>query len=162
MKAPMLLTLSLPLFAVSCATAPKDCDPGKADFFENTGCLAAGTYETRKIRLHSELAMEQQRNRAFREVLAALEEEKAGLAASLSARRSQYARLDQAWQRLRRDLQQSDTESAALERQIASVDKQMARRKSVATADLPRKLQQRDDLQRRLLLLQQEIDAGVY
>ena len=162
MKPPMLLMLSVPLLAVSCATAPKDCDPGKADFFKNTGCLAAGTYETRQARLHSELTREQQRNRAFRKVLAALEEEKAGVTARLRARQSKYARLDRAWQGLRRDLQQNSAESAELERQIARIDKQMTRRKATESADVPRKLQERDDLQRRLLLLQQEIDAGGY
>jgi chromosome segregation ATPase len=162
MKAAKLLALSLPLLALSCATAPKDCDPSRADFFKNTGCLAAGTYETRQVRLQHELAREQQRNQAFRDVLAALEEEKASVKASLSARQSDYARLDAAWQGLRRDLQLSSAESVELERQIASVDQQMARRKTSVSADVAQKVQERDDLRRRFLLLQQEIDAGVY
>ncbi len=158
----MLVTLSLPLLAASCATAPKDCDPSHADFFKNTGCLAAGTYDERQARLTSELTLEQQRNRGFREVLAALEEEKAGVATILSARQSKYAKLDRAWRELRRDLQQSSADSAELEQQIASVDKQMARRKAAESADIPQKMQERDALQQRLLLLRQEIDAGVY
>jgi len=159
---PIVVALSVPVLSVSCATAPKDCDPDKADFFKNTGCLAAGTYETRQVRLRGELAQEQQRNRAFRKVLAALDEERASVAASLKARQSKYAKLDRAWQELRRDLRQSIAESAELNRQIASVDKQMARRKASGSLDVSRRLQERDDLQRRLLLLQQEMDAGAY
>lgn len=157
---PILITLSL--LTVSCATAPKDCDPGKADFFKNTGCLAAGTYETRQVRLQQELAREQRRNQSFRRVLAALETEKAEVKANLSSRQSEYSRLDTAWQDLRRDLLQGRTESVQLERQIASVDEQMARRKAGESADVTQRLRERDGLQRRLVLLQQEIDAGVY
>jgi chromosome segregation ATPase len=162
-QAYILLTLSLPALAASCATAPKDCDPSQPDFFKNTGCLAAGSYEARQVQLQRDLAQEQQRNRAFREVLAALEAEKAAVKTRLSARQSEYGRLDAAWQELRSDLRQSSAESAALERQIASFDAQMARRKDGgSSADVDRKVRERDDLQRRLLLLQQEVDAGVY
>ena len=161
-RAPSPLLLTLPLLTASCATAPRDCDPGKADFFKNTGCLAAGTYETRQVGLQQELAREQQRNQAFREVLAALEAEKADVKRDLSARQSAYARLDSAWQGLRRDLLQGSAESAELKSQIGSVDKQMARRKAEESGDVTQKLRERDDLQRRFLLLQQEIDAGVY
>lgn len=161
-QAPYPFLISLPLLAASCATAPKDCDPSKADFFKNTGCLAAGTYETRQVRLQHELAREQQRNQAFREVLAALEAEQAQVARKLTARQSEYARLDATWQGLRRDLQQSNAESIELQRQIDSLDQQMARRKSVDPGNTVAKQRERDDLQRRFLLLQQEIDAGVY
>lgn len=162
MKTSILLALALPLLAASCVTAPKDCDPNRADFFKNTGCLAAGTYEARQARLQSELSQEQGRNRAFREVMAALEEEKAGVKANLSARQSAYNKLDTAWRGLRRDLKQSSAESVALQGQIASIDEQMARRKTAASADSSQKVQERDALQRRLLLLQRELDAGVY
>jgi chromosome segregation ATPase len=158
----LALSLCLPLLAVSCATAPNDCDPRRADFFQNTSCLGSGSYETRQARLQSELAQEQQRNRAFRKVLAALEQEKVGVKSRLSASQSRYAGLDAAWRGLRRDLLQGNRESAELERQIASIDEQMARRKSAGTGDVAQKVQERDDLRRRLSLLQQEIDAGVY
>jgi septal ring factor EnvC (AmiA/AmiB activator) len=156
------IVLALPLLAVACATAPKDCDPTRADFFKNTGCLASGAYDERQARLEDELAREQERNRAFREVLGALEEEKAGVEAGLRASQSRYAKLDAAWRSLRGDLLRSSAQSAELERQIGSLDAQMARRKASGSADVKKRIQERDDLRRRLSLLQQEIDAGVY
>lgn len=156
------ILLPLPLLAVSCATTPEDCDPGRADFIRNTGCLASGAYETRQVRLQSELAREQQRNQGFRDVLTALDAEKAAIASNLQASQSRYNRLDGTWKQLRGDLLRNGAESAALERQILSIDEQMARRKSPGSADTAQKVQERDDLRRRLSLLQKEIDAGVY
>lgn len=156
------ILLPLPLLAVSCATTPGDCDPSRADFLRNTGCLASGAYETRQVRLQSELAREQQRNLGFREVLSALDAEKAAVASNLQASRSRYNRLDGAWQKLRGDLLRNDAENAALDRQIQSIDEQMSRRKNPGSADGAQKAQERDDLRRRLSLLQKEIDAGVY
>ena len=156
------ILLPLPLLAVSCATTPKDCDPSRADFIRNTGCLASGAYETRQVRLRSELAREQQRNQGFRDVLSALDAEKAAVASNLRASQSRYSRLDGTWQKLRGDLLRNGAESAALERQIQSIDAQMARRKSPGSSDTAQKVQERNDLRRRLSLLQKEIDAGVY
>ena len=156
------ILLPLPLLAASCTTTPEDCDPSRADFIRNTGCLASGAYETRQVRLQSELAREQQRNEGFRNVLNALDAEKAAVASNLQASQSRYNRLDGTWQKLRGDLLRNGAESAALERQIQSIDEQMVRRKSPGTADTAQQAQERDDLQRRLSLLHKEIDAGVY
>ena len=120
------------------------------------------SYETRQAQLKQELAREQKRNQAFREVLNALEAEQAQVARDLRTRQWEYARLDSAWQGLRRELLQRSAESSELQRQIDSLDTQMARRKSVDPGNIATKQRQRDDLQRRLRLLQQEIDAGVY
>jgi chromosome segregation ATPase len=157
-----LLVLTLPHLLGGCATSAPECDPSQADFFNNTGCLASGAYDQRQAQLQRELSLEQRRNREFRMVLAALEEEKAGVRAGLRASQARYGKLDRAWESLRRDLEQGHAKNTALERQIASIDQQMERRKSTATTDVERKIRARDDLQRRLSLLQQEVDAGVY
>lgn len=156
------ILLPLPLLAISCATTPEDCDPSRADFIRNTGCLASGAYETRQVRLQSELAQEKKRHQGFRNVLSALDAEKAAVASNLKESQSRYNRLDGTWQELRGDLLRHGAESATLERQIQSIDEQMARRKSPGAADTAQKVQERDDLRRRLSLLQKEIDAGVY
>ena len=158
----VLIALSLSPLAAGCATTASECDPGRADFFKNTSCLASGAYDQRQADLQRDLAAEQQRNRGFNEVLAALEEEKAGVRSNLESRQSQYAKVDRAWQDLRRDLERGHSRNAALERQIASIDRQMARRKAAGPAESELKIRERDDLERRLSLLQREVDAGVY
>ena len=155
-------SLTLLLVATSCSTAPEDCDPRRADFLRNTGCLASGAFGARQARLETELARERQRNRAFQAVLSALEEEKAAVASQLHAGKSRYERLDATWRQLRGELLRDSTESASLERQIRGIDEQMARRKSSGAVDVEQKLQERESLRRRLSLLQSEIDAGVY
>lgn len=151
------------LLCCGCSTTPAECDPSRADFFANTACLASGTYATRESRLERELAREQQLNRDFYAVLAALEQEQAAVRSKLRAREARYAKLDGAWNNLQSSLRQGYGENRELARRVEAIDRGFSQRKGASgTPDLREKERLRSDLRRDLSLLQQELEAGIY
>jgi chromosome segregation ATPase len=146
-----------------CATGPQQCDPRYENFFNNTSCLASGSYDQRRQNLERTLHQERQRNRAFRDMLSDLRAQREQLARSRYAREQDYRRLDGSWERLQRDLAPLIAENRRLERRIAQINRDLAENRSLASSgDTTRKTELIEDLQHEVLLLQQELDAGVY
>jgi hypothetical protein len=146
-----------------CATTAGECDPSTADFFKNTSCLASGAYGERQRAMQATLAAEQSRNDAFRAVLAELRAEQSQVSSQLGARQSDYARLDAAWRELEQSLAAETKTNRALASRIAALDSSVQARKQVDSgADLAAKQAKRDDLERKLSLLERELAAGVY
>ena len=160
---PLTVVISASLILGGCATTPGDCDPSKESFYNNTSCLASGAYKQRQRNLQTELAAEQSRNAAFKAVLAELQLEQSQVRTTLKAREARYARLDAAWRDLKRSLGTEQQQNTALASRIEQIDSEVEARKAPAIeSEAKRKTQMREDLKRQVLLLQQELDAGVY
>lgn len=160
---PLMVAMSASLILGGCATTPGDCDPSKESFYNNTSCLASGAYEQRQRDLKTELAAERSRNAAFKAVLTELQLEQSQVGTTLKAREARYARFDSAWRELKRSLNTEEQQNAALASRIEQIDNEVKARKAPATeTEAKRKTQMREDLKRQVLLLQRELDAGVY
>ena len=158
-----LSAIATALLCCGCNTRPTDCDPSKASFYNNTACLASGGYDARQARLELELAREQRLNRDFHAVLAALDQEQTRVKRQLRESESGYRNLDHAWNSLQADLKRGYGENQSLARQIEAIDRDLERRKTPSPhANDRHKERQRSDLRRKLSLLHQEIDAGIY
>lgn len=138
-----------------CATTPGECDPSRADFFNNTSCLASGAYAQRQRDLESTLAAERSRNQAFKTLLADLQTEQASVRSDLRARQAAYRRADANWRQIKRSLSAETSASPALATRVRQIDEDFARVEAGKVAE-------RDALAKRVKLLQQELDAGVY
>jgi len=146
-----------------CATTPGQCDPKSVDFFKNTSCLASGAYGERQRDMQATLSIEQNRNAAFKAVLAELEAEQTRVKGQLKTRQADYARLDGAWRKLKQSLADEMQSSRSLARRVDQIDSGVkARAGSDGTADAAAKRATRDQLQRQIQLLEKELDAGVY
>jgi chromosome segregation ATPase len=147
-----------------CESTPAGCDPSKADFFKNTACLAGGGYAARQARLRRELARERQLNREFHDVYAALQDEQTALHSRRQHADLRYGKLDRAWQHLQDELHQVHGENLVLRRRIDEIDRQIRDRKHLGgdDEDLAARERERADLQRKLDLLQRELETGIY
>lgn len=150
-----LPTLAICMVLSGCATAPADCDPTQADFFNNTSCLASGAYRQRQRDLESTLSSEQSRNRAFKTLLADLETEKAAARSDLQAQQAAYARAQANWREIKRGLAAESNKKPALATRVRQIDENLAAIESDKRAE-------RDSLANQVKLLQQELDAGIY
>lgn len=142
-----------------CASTPGRCDPAKEDFFNNTSCLATGGYEQREQNLASELAVEQRRNQAFRTMLAELDAQQAAVGHTRRERERELARVNSAWDDLEQDLRADSNHNAQLQGRIQQIENDLAQ---LADPGIARKAEQRDTLMQQVILLQQELAAGVY
>lgn len=160
---PLRLSILTIMALAGCATTPGDCDPSRADFFNNTACLASGSYAQRQQTMEATLVREQGANQAFREVLAGLETEQAQVKGQLRTREAQYAKLDAAWRNLKQRLARESANNQALRARIATLDREVkARKRTDAAPDPGAKRATRDDLRLQVSLLEQELAAGVY
>jgi hypothetical protein len=151
--APLATLLPL-LLASGCATTPGACDPTRADFFSNTSCLASGAYQQRQRDLESELSAEQERNRAFKALLADLQAEQTAVRSDLRARQAAYNRARANWQRIKQSLAAERSANPRLDARVKKIDQDMG---SAAAG----KQAERDALLDQVRLLEQELDAGM-
>ncbi len=154
-----MMAAALAASLVACATTPGQCDPKNVDFFKNTSCLASGAYSERQRSLRSTLESEQSQNAAFRAVLAELQVEQAQVKGQLRGRQAEYARLDAAWGDLKRSLAGQIQQNRSLGARVGQIDSEVKGRKG---ADPAKQRETRDQLQRQIVLLEQELNAGVY
>jgi hypothetical protein len=162
-RIPFLSVVAAGFFTGGCQTTPAGCDPSTADFFNNTACLAGGSYRARELRLQRELATEQRLNREFHAVYAALQEEEAATRSRRALVDARYAEVDRAWRDLQEELRRNHGGNQALALRIDQLDRELAERKRPATqTDLRAKERQRADLQRKLELLRRELETGIY
>lgn len=157
------LAAALATSIAGCASTPGQCDPSKADFFNNAGCLVSGSYAERKRGLESELASEQSRNESFRILLADLKAEQAEVKSTLRTRQAAYARVDAAWRNLRSSLSKEMRKSPALRSRVQQIDAEVKERKRADSGgDAAKKSATRESLQRQVTQLERELEAGVY
>lgn len=154
-KLPKAALLLPSVLLVGCATTPGECDPSRADFFNNTSCLASGAYAQRQRDLESTLASEQSRNQAFKTLLADLQTEQTAVRSDLQARQAAYRRADESWRQIKRSLAAESGANPALATRVRQIDDDFARAEAGKVAE-------RDALANKVKLLQRELDAGVY
>ena len=146
-----------------CATGPRQCDPRNENFFNNTSCLASGSYDQRQRNLEQTLRQEQQRNKAFHDMLAELQTQRDQLSRNRYAREQDYRRFNTSWDEIQRSLAPQIAENRRLERRIAQINRDLAENQALASSsDTTRKTELIEDLRHDVLMLQQELDAGVY
>lgn len=156
-------TLISSLLGGGCSSTPADCDPSRADFFKNTACLAGGGYAARQARLERELSQQQQLNREFHAVHAALQNEQLALRSDRVTADARYAELNRAWRDLQAELRRTKGENRELARRIDEIDQTLAGRSAAdQSGDLRAKEAQRAELRRKLDLLHRELEAGLY
>jgi hypothetical protein len=146
-----------------CATTPGECDPTARDFFKNTSCLASGSYAQRERDMQVTLAQERSRNESFRALLDELRAEEAQVKGQVKARQAESARLDRAWGKLKQDLRAASAGGGggALDSRIAGIDRDVQDlKKAEARGDDAAKSALRDNLKRRVSLLEKELEAG--
>ncbi|ESQ15365.1 MAG: hypothetical protein N838_23785 [Thiohalocapsa sp. PB-PSB1] len=143
------------LSATGCATTPGTCDPTRADFFNNTRCLASGSYRQRQRDLESELAAERSRNDAFQALLADLKLEQDAVRSDLRTRQAAQARAEANWRRIKQSLAAERAKNQALNTRIGQIDRDLARAEASKRGE-------RDALVNKVRLLEQELDAGIY
>jgi chromosome segregation ATPase len=159
-KLKILLAAALGSIA-GCAATPETCDPDRGGFLQSTGCLATGSYEQRERTLNSELEREREINRAFRKLQVSIDWEKRQAEARLASTQSEYEALDQAWQALRRQLDERGRRNQILAKQVRDMDTNIAKMKRPSNPP-QEKEKQLNDLRRQATLLQQELEAGIY
>lgn len=155
---PAIITASL---LGGCATTPGQCDPKNENFFNNTSCLASGSYATRQRNLEQGLQRQRQRNVTFQALLDDLETQREKLSQTRQTREHQYEQFNAMWRDIQRGLSTEIGENERLKRRIAQINEDLAQSQS-PNANPTRKAELIDDLKHEVLLLQQELDAGVY
>lgn len=146
-----------------CATTPQQCDPRSENFFDNTSCLASGGYDQRQRNLEQTLRQERQRNTAFQDMLTELQAQRDQLERSRYTQKQDYRRFDAGWDDVQRSLAPLIAENKHLKKRIAQINRDLAKSRALASStDTTRKTEVIEDLQHKVLMLQQELDAGVY
>lgn len=156
---PLLFSL---LLLAGCATHPSQCDPSRESFAGALGGVVSGCYQARQTHLETRLGQEQAMNQAFRDLLAAIEAEKAQVRGELSHRETRYAELNRSWRALQVTLDTKSRRNAALAQQVQRMENNLAALN--AGDDMAYREKQRvlEDLRRQTRILQQELEAGLY
>jgi len=158
---PFIPTILVTALLGGCATTPEQCDPRNENFFNNTSCLASGSYATRQQNMERDLQRERQRNITFQALLNDLEAQRAQLSQTRRSREHQYEQFNAMWRDVQRNLSTEIAENERLKRRIAQINDDLAQSQS-PSAPPRQKVELIDDLKHEVLLLQQELDAGVY
>jgi chromosome segregation ATPase len=112
-----------------CAVTAADCDPSNADASFNTkfGCNVQGVYAQRVTDKEKVLLDEQEANRLFRSVYAAIEKERASVSSELSQQQSANAELNRSLKTLLGRLHEKAKGNQRVQAQISQLEKDMAK-----------------------------------
>jgi chromosome segregation ATPase len=157
----------IPVLAVvwlaGCATmTPEQCDPRNADasFATKFGCSTQGVYEQRVAAKERDLVHEQESNQRFREVLAAIEQERSGVGRQLANQQKQHEALNRSVKALLDEIkskargnQRIEADIAAVEKELSNVNQQQENRTEL------QKRQEIRKLQNAVKTLQSQLDA---
>lgn len=144
-KISLLILLSAALAA--CAVSEDQCDPSNADagFATKFGCKTQGVYAKRVEKKEQILLDEQKTNQMFREVYAAIEQERAQVGRDLGEQQRTAANLNRSLNALLGELKQKAAGNSQIEAEIASLEKDMA---TINQQDSPAVLQRQMELQK--------------
>ncbi len=159
----LLCCITLPALLGGCAVSPEQCDPGKNDSF--VGALSgnvSGCYAARQEKLESDLAEKQQLNQAFRELAAAIEQEKQRLAGELRGKQADYSALNKSWTVIQARLEQRSVENKALAVQVKRMQEKVSAINQPSDKNQAEKQKLLNDLRRQAAILNEELDAGLY
>jgi chromosome segregation ATPase len=160
-----LLRSSILLVAIAslagCAVTAQECDPRNvnAGFATKFGCNTQGVYAQRVDEKERVLLDEQKTNQLFRDVYAAIEQEKAMVGRDLNTQQTQYAKLNKALGALLNELKSRAKGNQRIEAEIASVENEL---NNLNQQDNPAVLQKQHELQKlRSKVTSLESDLGL-
>ena len=158
------VVLASVLIMGGCATSYEQCDPNKESFLGAANCMMSDKYgyEAREQLLEDELAEQQDINRAFNDLAASIEQEKQLVHGQLSGKQSDYSELNKSWISLQASLQQRSVENKALAAQIERMEEKLAAINNSANKTSSEKEKLLNDLKRQAVILNQELEAGLY
>lgn len=157
---PLILLAAIASLA-GCAVTAQECDPRNTDagFATKFGCNTQGVYAQRVDEKEKVLLDEQKTNQLFRDVYAAIEQEKASTGSDLKTQQAQYARLNKSLGALLTELKSRAKGNQRIEAEIASVEKEL---NSLNQQDNPAVLQKQHELQKlRSKVTSLESDLGL-
>lgn len=154
----ILMMLSA-LLLVGCATNARDCDPtaGDVSIITKFNCNYSGTWDKRVEQKQQTLQHEQQLNKEFNAVYAAIEQEKQQSNASVASKRKSQQALQRSMNNLIAQLKQKNAGRADVQKQIAALEKKMKEAQNRPSASEMEKQMELQKLQGQLSELQQTL-----
>ena len=130
-----------------CAVSSQECDPRNADagFATKFGCKTQGVYAQRVEEKEKILLDEQKTNQLFRDVYAAIEQEKASVGKDLATQQAQYASLNKSLNALLGELKNKAKRNRRIEAEIAALENDL---KNINQQENPAVLQKQVELQK--------------
>lgn len=130
-----------------CAVSSQECDPCNADagFATKFGCKTQGVYAQRVEEKEKILLDEQKTNQLFRDVYAAIEQEKASVGKDLATQQAQYASLNKSLNALLGELKNKAKGNRRIEAEIAALENDL---KNINQQENPAVLQKQVELQK--------------
>lgn len=130
-----------------CAVSSQECDPRNADagFATKFGCKTQGVYAQRVEEKEKILLDEQKTNQLFRDVYAAIEQEKASVGKDLATQQAQYAYLNKSLNALLGELKNKSKGNRRIEAEIAALENDL---KNINQQENPAVLQKQVELQK--------------
>lgn len=130
-----------------CAVSSQECDPRNADagFATKFGCKTQGVYAQRVEEKEKILLDEQKTNQLFRDVYAAIEQEKASVGKDLATQQAQYASLNKSLNALLGELKNKSKGNRRIEAEIAALENDL---KNINQQENPAVLQKQVELQK--------------
>jgi chromosome segregation ATPase len=155
----------LPVLAVvwlaGCAVTPEQCDPRNADasFATKFGCSTQGVYDQRVEAKERLLLDEQKTNQLFREVNAAIEQERREVGQQLTNQQKQHDALNRSLKALLDEIKNKARGNQRIEAEIAAVEKELGNVNQQENRTELQKRQEIRKLQNAVKNLQSQLDA---
>ena len=130
-----------------CAVTSQECDPRNADagFATKFGCKTQGVYAQRVDEKEKVLLDEQKANQLFRDVYAAIEQERTAVGDDLKSQQTRYATLNKSLGALLTELKSKAKGNQKIEAEIAALEKDL---QNINQQDNPAVLQKQVELQK--------------
>jgi chromosome segregation ATPase len=151
-----LLTAML-MILDGCAVNPADCDPTNRDasIVAKARCNYSGAYDERVQSKQKILLDEQETNRLFRDVYAAVEKEKREVSSELKNNRTEYTALTNSLNALLNELQQKDQGNSQVQAEVAALKQELENIKNQDDPVVMKKQVELDQLKNKVMELQQ-------
>ncbi|MEI7173287.1 hypothetical protein [Pectobacterium carotovorum] len=123
----ILLPVFTTLLLAGCVTNPQSCDPttGDVNIVTKFNCNYSGTWDQRVTEKQQTLQHEQELNKEFNAVYAAIEQEKAQSNASVATKRKSQQELQRSMNNLVAQLKKKNAGRTAAQKEIAELEKSM-------------------------------------
>jgi septal ring factor EnvC (AmiA/AmiB activator) len=149
------------VWLAGCAVTPEQCDPRNADagFATKFGCSTQGVYAQRVEAKEQVLLDEQKTNLMFREVQAALEQERSAVSQKLANQQNQHDALNRSLKPLLDEIRSKAGGNQRIQAEIAAVERELGNVNQQGNRTELQKRQEIRRLQNAVNKLQTELDA---
>lgn len=144
------------LLLAGCVTNPRDCDPttGDVNIVTKFNCNYSGTWDKRVEEKTGTLQHEQELNKEFKAVYAAIEQEKAQSNASVASKRKAQQDLERSMNNLMAQLKKKSAGRADMQKQVNDLEKRMKEAQNTPSASSMQKQMELQQLKEQLNELQ--------